>query len=79
MHRKLSFLGYDHMPEKTVQISGPIHKLAFELDKLLPDGPEKDLGMQKLLEAKDCFMRARLSVELKPPDANGKTLEADSK
>jgi hypothetical protein len=26
----------------------------------LPDGPEKSAGMRKLLEAKDCFVRAAL-------------------
>ena len=34
--------------------------LARQLDLLLPDGPEKTAGMRKLLEAKDCHVRALL-------------------
>ena len=32
--------------------------LAFELDADLPGGPEKTTALRKLLEAKDCAMRA---------------------
>jgi hypothetical protein len=28
------------------------------MEETLPDGPEKSAGMRKLLEAKDCFVRA---------------------
>ena len=34
--------------------------LARELDAQLPDGAEKSAGLRKLLEAKDCFVRATL-------------------
>lgn len=33
---------------------------AQEMDTLLPDGPEKSAGLRKLLEAKDCFVRAAI-------------------
>lgn len=33
------------------------------MDELLPDGPEKTAGLRKLLEAKDCFVRAALDRE----------------
>jgi hypothetical protein len=42
------------------QISEPIAKLAAALDVTLPDGAEKSAGLRKLLEAKDCFVRAKL-------------------
>jgi hypothetical protein len=29
----------------------------------LPDGPELAAGLRKLLEAKDCFVRASLDLE----------------
>ena len=30
---------------------------------VLPEGAEKTAGLRKLLEAKDCFVRARLESE----------------
>lgn len=35
--------------------------LAEEMILSLPDGPELTAGLRKLLEAKDCFVRAALS------------------
>ncbi len=40
-----------------------LHHTAYvtkDLEATLPDGPEKSAGMRKLLEAKDCFVRAAL-------------------
>ena len=41
--------------------SKPIGDLAKAMDDSLPDGPEKSAGLRKLLEAKDCLVRAKLS------------------
>jgi hypothetical protein len=30
------------------------------MEEILPDGLEKSAGMRKLLEAKDCFVRANI-------------------
>lgn len=54
------FFAYSHLPEKLQAISKPLGDLADFLDAVLPDGSEKDAGMRKLLEAKDCFVRANL-------------------
>lgn len=51
---------YHHLPEFLREVSRPICVLALELDSTLPDGPEKEAGLRKLLEAKDCFVRAVL-------------------
>lgn len=40
------------------EISDAIEVLARHMGKKLPDGPEKSTGMRKLLEARDCFLRA---------------------
>lgn len=32
--------------------------MAEKMDAMLPDGAEKTAGLRKLLEAKDCFVRA---------------------
>jgi len=56
----MKFFDYAHLPEKLQVISGQIHALAHTMDQKLPDGAEKSAGMRKLLEAKDCFVRAEL-------------------
>jgi hypothetical protein len=48
------------LPPKLQEVSEPIAHLAEAMDATLPDGPEKSAGLRKLLEAKDCFVRAKL-------------------
>jgi hypothetical protein len=36
--------------------------LAEQMVRDLPDGPELSAGLRKLLEAKDCFVRAGLDA-----------------
>jgi hypothetical protein len=36
--------------------------LAEDMIQVLPDGPELTAGLRKLLEAKDCFVRAALDT-----------------
>ena len=56
----IKYFEYKHLPAKLQVISEPICKLAEALEANIPDGPEKSVGMRKLLEAKDCFVRAAL-------------------
>ena len=56
----LKYFKYEHLPVHLQKISKPIGDLALEMDNILPDGPEKTAGLRKLLEAKDCFVRAKL-------------------
>ncbi|WP_067483749.1 hypothetical protein [Actinomadura hibisca] len=51
---------YDHLPEHLQAVSRPCGELAEEMIRALPDGPELTAGLRKLLEAKDCFVRAAL-------------------
>lgn len=44
-------------------IAGFCEGLAEEMIQRLPDGPELSAGLRKLLEAKDCFVRASLGAE----------------
>jgi hypothetical protein len=53
---------YAHLPPKLQEVSRPIGDLAEAMDRMLPDGPEKSAGLRKLLEAKDCLVRARLEA-----------------
>jgi hypothetical protein len=55
------YFAYAHLPEHLQVISKPIGDLATLMDSALPDGPEKSTGLRKLLEAKDCFVRAGLN------------------
>ena len=59
----IQFFSYEHLPEKLQVVSKPLGDLALLMEKTLPDGPEKSAGMRKLLEAKDCFVRAALEVK----------------
>lgn len=51
---------YGHLPPQLQEISRPVCELARAMNKKLPNGPEKSAGLRKLLEAKDCFVRAVL-------------------
>lgn len=56
----LRFFEWQHLPAHLQTVSQACQALATAMDRSLPDGPEKDAGMRKLLEAKDCFVRASL-------------------
>jgi len=51
---------YNHLPIQLQEISKLVYELAHQMEDILPDGPEKSAGMRKLLEAKDCFVRANI-------------------
>ena len=57
----IQYFEYEHLPENLQRVSKLFYWLAHEIEDTLPDGPEKSAGMRKLLEAKDCFVRASLS------------------
>ncbi len=61
----MQFFEYKHLPINLRQPSADCAELAHEMDALLCDSDEKSTGMRKLLEAKDCFVRARL-LDAKP-------------
>lgn len=54
------YFAFSHLPERLQTVSKPLGELAEKMELLLPDGPEKEAGMRKLLEAKDCFVRSAL-------------------
>jgi hypothetical protein len=56
----IKYFSYEHLPPKLQEISKPLGELAKLMEEILPDGAEKSAGMRKLLEAKDCFVRAKL-------------------
>lgn len=56
----IQYFEFEHLPKDLQAISQSVHVLAHLMEATLPDGPEKSAGMRKLLEAKDCFVRAAL-------------------
>lgn len=56
----IQFFEYEHLPIQLQKVSKPLSELAHSMEDMLPDGPEKSAGMRKLLEAKDCFVRANI-------------------
>ena len=51
-------------PEPLQIVSKWCYSLAAEMDAMLPEGAEKTAGLRKLLEAKDCFVRAELEATI---------------
>lgn len=56
----MKYFEYAHLPPQLQEVSKPIGDLAHQMNDQLPDGPEKSAGLRKLLEAKDCLVRAKL-------------------
>lgn len=59
----LRFFKSGHLPADLQAVAQPVEKLAQHVEAFIPDGPEKTAGLRKLLEAKDCFVRAALPDE----------------
>ncbi|MCP4159307.1 MAG: hypothetical protein GY760_04480, partial [Deltaproteobacteria bacterium] len=57
----LEYFKYKHLPKKLQEISKPFHELAVLMNDILPHSQynnEKSVMLRKLLEAKDCAVRA---------------------
>ena len=58
----LKFFEYSHLPPHLQEISRPFYDLAHRFARMeTEDGPELTAGLRKLLEAKDCMVRAGLT------------------
>lgn len=56
----MKYFEYSHLPERLQTVSKPIGELAMQMDASIPESAEKSAGLRKLLEAKDCLVRASL-------------------
>jgi hypothetical protein len=56
----LQFFAFGHLPPNLQEVSAPFGNLAKWLIKILPRNPERTVMLRKLMEAKDCAVRARL-------------------
>ena len=56
----MRYFEYEHLDEPQRSVSRLHKQLAHVMNRDLPDSAEKSAGLRKLLEAKDCFVRASL-------------------
>ncbi len=58
-HYLMQFFAWQHLPPHLQDVSRPFGELAESL-LALPDNQERTTALRKLLEAKDCAVRAKL-------------------
>lgn len=61
--RMMQFFAYAHLPAHLQEISKPFGDLAELMVNTLPANAERTASLRKLLEAKDCAVRAKLYKE----------------
>lgn len=54
----LQFFEYAHLKPEAQHVSKPFGELAQAIVATLPRNPERTVALRKLLEAKDCAVRA---------------------
>lgn len=57
----LQFFSWEHLPAHLQEVSQPFGELAHQIVNDLPRNPERTVALRKLLEAKDCAVRAKLA------------------
>jgi len=57
----LQFFAFEHLPPNLQMISEPFAGLAECICEGLPRNPERTVALRKLLEAKDCAVRAMVA------------------
>jgi hypothetical protein len=60
----LRWFDFSHLPPHLQDASAPFAVLALRLVETLPESVELDMALRKLLEAKDCAVRATLAASL---------------
>lgn len=56
----MRWFDYEHLAPYLQAVSRPFGELARDVEALLPVGEERDACLRKLLEAKDCAVRAAI-------------------
>lgn len=65
----LQFFAHGHLPTPLQVVSKPFSDLAHELVRSLPRNPERTTALRKLLETKDCAVRALIAKDPETPAA----------
>lgn len=66
----LQFFEYEHLPPRLQALSQPFHELAHNLCESLEPCAERTAGLRKLLEGKDCMVRAAVAQTTTTGDAD---------
>lgn len=61
--RIMQFFGYAHLRPEFQAVSKPFGELAQWVVDTLPQNPERTVALRRLLEAKDCAVRAYVYKE----------------
>jgi hypothetical protein len=72
-NQMIKWFAFDHLPQRLQPVSAKFAELAMWMRENIARGPEATESMRKLLEAKDCAVRAFLDAEptaLKEPPPN---------
>lgn len=64
---------WSHLPEDLAAVSLQFCELAYQMADALPEGPEATECLRKLMEAKDCAVRAK--IEARPSRAEPQLAE----
>ena len=59
----MQYFTFDHLPDELKPIAGECAGLAHSMVALCPENPELTVGLRKLLEAKDAFVRAKVAQD----------------
>ena len=59
-HQLMQFFSFSHLPEHLQDVSSRFYRLAEYIQTALPAGSEQTTALRKLIEAKDCAVRARI-------------------
>lgn len=58
--RLLKYFQYEHLPSHLQDVSRNFCDLANHIVNTIQEGPERTVALRKLLESKDCAVRAKL-------------------
>ena len=76
-HYLMQFFTYDHLSRRAQEVAVEFVLLAEKVDRETPNNPEKTTALRKLLEAKDCAVRATFFKSENPKTANGNDSRKD--
>lgn len=62
MNQLMRWFEFKHLPPDLQEVSRNVAELAIVMDQAFPESAEKTAGLRKLLEAKDCFVRAAIEA-----------------
>lgn len=69
LHPLMQYFSYQHLPPHLQEISRPLAELVAKMVRILPMNMETEAFIRKMLEAKDCAVRAKLYKSPAPEEA----------